>query len=1069
MSFRVLRALHCFVVLFALQGIVSAQTTYGTIRGAATDPSGAMVSGVAVVVRNTNTGIENRVQTQQNGLYEVMNLIPGTYSVSAEIAGFKKTVVSDIRLETASTVRVDLKMEMGDVATSVQVEAHAPVVNTEGADVAAFRSTELLDKLPNTFRGTGAVYTYMATFSNATKDSLAGARGGQWNEQIDGTGMKIGVGQSSIETIGELRVQLANDKAESGAPGGIYTTSRSGANAFHGAAYWYNANSRTTARNAFSTSVPFAMSNDYGTTFSGPIKRNRAFFFFGWERFPHRSQKIFNINVPTVAMRGGDFSALSTVIKDPLNALPFPGNKVPTARLSQVATVAQGLFWPLPNFGAATSYSQNWRDAKQWDDFLTQLQARVDYKFSDANSMFVRWSRNRLGNADYLSLPTMPKRVQDRPIITMTVSDTHILSPSLINEFRFGLVNSHDANDWPIDGPKVVKDMGLQGLMSDFPVSSGVPVFSVTGFTSNSGIGYGDPKSTVTQFIDIVTMIKGKHTFRGGAGLDLDMERNYPSSPSNAYGSFSFSGMFSGFAWADFLLGYPSGSSRVVPAPMYEGVNKNFNAFFQDDWRVSRRLTLNLGVRYDFNGPYHERNGRYYNFDSSTGRIVVPNQQSLSYVNPAFPSNLVPIVTAGEAGFPSSLFNSDKNNFTPRFGFAYLPFSADSRTVIRGGIGMYTDMFDIGGGLYGNLYGGPFVSSESFTNSLVKGAPLYSFPNAFPGGFGAVSAQNFTLVDRSPKNPTIYQWNFTLEHQAGKTGFQASYIGTGSRNIMWQQNINQVLPSLTAYSASRQRFPSLQSIIVVQNGGSQQAHNFTLSAERRLANGLFYEAGWTWAKNLSDVQNNGDSGARPENSYQRTKSDVGFTPLHRLAINVYYDLPFGPGRPLLSNLHGLPKHVLGGWTVTSYINARTGSYFSPSFTTYDVSNTNTRGGLPDRIAHGNLSADVRGQNRWFDASAFRVPGDVTGDLKPDVAVGRFGNTAPNILVGPGGIFISGDLMKNFSITEKIKATFYAQTRNVINHVNLNNPSSNISDVANVGRITGGSAARLVQLGLRIGF
>ncbi|MGH9657224.1 MAG: carboxypeptidase-like regulatory domain-containing protein, partial [Bryobacteraceae bacterium] len=338
-------------------------------------------------IRNTGTNIENRTTTNENGLYEVNNLVPGPYVIHVENPGFKSVVVSNVRLETSATVRADVRLEVGEVATSVNVEASAPVINTEGADVAAVRDYKVMVRLPLNTRGQfdGFYYSMLVLTPGATRGqgsnfSFAGARGFQWNTTVDGTSQRsplfansIGPAQSNMEMTSEIRIQLANDKAESGLPGGFYATSKSGANELHGSAFWYHANSRLTARNTFSTAVPFRKENDYGGSLGGPIVKNRTFYYATYERFPLRTERIFNPNVPTPAFRRGEFG--TRTIRDPLSGQPFAGNQIPAARISSVSQKVQERFFPLPNFGPADGFQQNWRGVGAQSQYKTQVEA----------------------------------------------------------------------------------------------------------------------------------------------------------------------------------------------------------------------------------------------------------------------------------------------------------------------------------------------------------------------------------------------------------------------------------------------------------------------------------------------------------------------------------------------------------------------------------------------------------------------------------------------------------------------------------------------------------------------
>jgi hypothetical protein len=1078
------------LMLFSAVSLV-AQTTLGTIRGLVTDPTGATVAGVSVMVRNRDTNIENRTTTNETGLYEVSNLIPGRYAVTGERAGFKTVVVSNILLETSATVRADLRLEVGELTTSVNVEASAPLISTESAELAAIRSNEVMVRLPLNSRGqfNGFYYDMLVLTPGATRGqgsnfSLAGARGFQWHTTVDGTSQRsplfansIGPAQSSMEMTSELRIQLANDKAESALPGGFYATSRSGANTIHGNAFYFHSNSRLAARNTFSTSVPFQVQNDYGGSIGGPAIKNRTFYFVTYERFPLRNERIFNSNVPTMAFRGGDFSSLlpRTVIRDPLSSEAFANNVIPAARLSQTALKIQQHFYPFPNFGAADNFQSNWRGTGAGSQYKTQIEGRADHKLSAANSLFVRWSWNRTGANVYdYNLVTMPRRDQDRRTTTVTVSDTHILRPSLLNEFRFGIMRTKNPAFNPLDGPALIQEFGLQGITWNSELAKGAPDFTFNNFEEIGASDiYQDPSERIHQVNDSVTWTRGAHTVKTGMELHWNRATNFPggtSFPVRQFGAFSFSGAFSGFDYADFLLGLPQDASRANAAPLYNNVNTDFSFFVQDDWKITRKLTLNLGLRYDYNPPYHEKDGNFFNFDAASGRLVVPNEQSLQRVNPLFPKNLVPIVTASQAGLPEGLFFSDRNNFVPRFGFAYRPFP-QGRTVLRGGYGIYID--DITSSLWGLGTGGPYISQESFTNTITGGAPLFQFPRAFPAGFGAIGAQSFSAINPHFVNPRIQQWNLTLEQEIWNMGIRVSYIGTNSRKLAWSQNINQPFPSTRPFSNDLRRFPALRNVLLRDNGALHNYHSLHLVAERKMKSGLYYQLGWTWAKNLTDAQSDSEGGSQPENAYDRAReySNVDYTPRHRVAGTLLYDLPFGPGRPWLSNLHGVPKWLVGGWTVSSILVAQTGQFFSASFNGFDVSNTNTVGGRPDRLADGNLPSSQRSIFRWFDAAAFRVPGDLDGDGRPDVNVGRFGTSAPNVLLGPGTLDLAAGLHKEFRITDKFHAILQGTFRNALNHPNYGTPFTNIraGNVTTIRTLNGQAGPRSGQVAMRIEF
>jgi hypothetical protein len=623
-------------------------------------------------------------------------------------------------------------------------------------------------------------------------------------------------------------------------------------------------------------------------------------------------------------------------------------------------------------------------------------------------------------------------------------------------------------------GPALVQEFGLQGIVWNPEIAKGAPVFSFTNFEQIGATDlYQDPSERIYQVTNNLTLTRSNHTIKTGVNLAFNRGTNFPggtSFPVLQFGQFAFSGTYTGFDYSDFLLGIPQTAGRANAIPLQSVVNRDFAFYVQDDWKVTRRLTLNLGVRYEYNPPYHDNDFLLFNFDPATGRVVVPNEQALQHINPLFPRNLVPVVTAAQAGLPESLYYTDLNNLVPRFGFAFRPF-ANAFTVIRGGYGIYID--DLTSQLWRLGSGGPFVSSESFTNRITNGVPDFAFPRAFPAGFGAIGAQNFNALDPHFRNPVIQQWSLTLEQEVANSGIRVSYIGTNSRKLPWIRNINQPVPSMVPFSNNLRLFPQLQNILLRENGGLHNYHSLHVETERKFRAGLYYQIGWTWASALTDCQNDSEQGCAVEDSYARAReyANVNYQSRHRVVGTLLWDLPFGRGRRFASGWHGITQWVLGGWTLTSTLAAQTGSFFNSTFNGFDVSNTNTTSGRPDRIADGNFPSSDRTIQRWFDAGAFRVPGDTNADGRPDINVGRFGNSAPNILVGPGTLDLSGGLRKAFQINERIRATIEGTFRNVLNHPNYSTPATNIR-AANVGTITalnGLAGPRMGQVGVRIEF
>jgi hypothetical protein len=518
----------------------------------------------------------------------------------------------------------------------------------------------------------------------------------------------------------------------------------------------------------------------------------------------------------------------------------------------------------------------------------------------------------------------------------------------------------------------------------------------------------------------------------------------YPS-----FGSYSFNNRFSGYSYSDFLLGLPQSTSRTYVRPPQSARFWFLSGFIQDDYKVSQRLTLSYGLRYEYDPPGVDAHDTIANFDRASGSIVVPNETvRRDSINPLFPAG-IPIITAKQANMPErSLRRGDWNNLQPRIGFALRPL-ADTRTVVRGGYGIFSD--DFTGDLFSQLYGGPFRITESFNNTVDNNVPLLTFQRPFLPQ-GTLGALTLTGIDPDLKNPFVQQWNLTVERALpASLGARISYIGTLSNHLVYGRNINQPLPSTLPFAQSRRPYPLYQNITWRENGGTQNYHAMTAELNRRMNKGLLFNFAWTWAKNLNDVDEVGTTEGGPtlENAYdrKRERANSPFVPRHRVVSSLVWELPAGKGRRFL-NHGGLADTSDRGWQMTAFYSAQSGLLFTPTFSGPDTSNTQAFGSTPDRIGDGNLPADKRTIDRWFDASAFAIPPN-----------GRFGNSGRAILVGPGQQLLHFGLFKTFQPVERISLRVQATFTNALNHTNFSNPNTNIAAPASVGTIRSAGAPR----------
>jgi hypothetical protein len=1043
------------------------QSTFGTIVGVVKDPANAVITGAKVVVTNQGTNISHTVQSDSFGNYEATHLNPGSYSLSVEAPGFQRALRRDVDLQTGQVLRLDFQMTVGSVTDTISITEQAPVVESDTGAISDVRSGRQVQELPlNFYRGDGFThgiwrYTNLSpgVSMGGGQSSYHGSLSGQWNGTLDGInlgdqgGNTPGPSQPSFESIQEVKVAMVNNSAEHAAVANVVLISKSGTNALHGSAMYEYASGGLNARNFFQADRPFRVYNHMAGSIGGPVMlpgyngRNRTFFFGAYEGNRDHRQQLFNVNVPSPALRQGDFSRVFDnagrliVIRDPANNLPFENNIIPRSRMSPVSLRTQDRYYLPPNFGSSDTLNQNLRVTVPrtlvWDHFDT----RVDHKVSDSNSMFARFSWRRLPTFQRTGdLPNMGMLEQVRRFHNLSLVDTHLISPTTVNEFRAGY-SWHENPRWgPENGLAIVRELGIQGLTTTRDVR-GVPNFNINGFTSITVSDFNRPQEMVYDLLDNVTFIRGRHSMKAGFNLKKYQTSREPV-PISIFGRYDFTGAFTGFSYADFLLGIPQTTQRYSARGRTYGRNTSVAAYIQDDYKVSQNVTLNLGLRYEWMNPFADRYGRMFNFDPATGNLVVPNQTVLERdVSPIYPSS-INIVTAEEAGFPErGLRAADGNNFDPRVGIAWRPFG-NARSVVRGGFGLFRNK--LSSTVFEFATGGPFVSNETFTNRIVSGVPLFQFPEPFLA-VGSLGSQDISAVDRDLFNPYTMQWNLTAEQEYASIGFRVSYVGTRSINLLYRRNFNQPPASTVPFSNDRRPYPQFRNITMVSNGGTSLYNAVQFETEKRWSRGLYFQAGWTWAKQLLDGPQSGDEGPVIENAYdRRVERGDALQNRHRFIASYVWELPFGQGRRWLTDWRGVAGHIVGGWQIAGITLFQTGQRFTTSFTGRDPSNTNTVGGRPDRIANGNLPKDERTVNRWFDISAFVIP---------PVNAGRFGNAGIGILEGPGTINFNLSATKIVRFKEQGRLEFSVSASNAFNHPNFAIPNGNISAPNSVGRIT----------------
>ena len=815
--------------------------------------------------------------------------------------------------------------------------------------------------------------------------------------------------------------------------------SKRGANDWHVSAYYKHENSALNATETFARAAgirkPPYIFHEADADFSGPIIKNRTWFYVGWihQVIPLGSYTLRN--TPTLQERVGDFSQFAA-IRDPFNNnTPFPSNQIPTNRISPVSQKVMDAYYPKPNLGSANTFTNNYGWYFPYNSDLYKGDwpfFRIDQKISNKNNLYVRWMRRktpyiRPGPGFDTLLYT-----QARDHRQTVVSDTHVFSPTLVNIFTVGhqtdyfIQGEQEKSVLPIFGDDVVKAIGLQGVNPNNYHTMGFPQMTVQSLSQlYNGDGYSNNvmnNDGANTFSENLTWNKGKHVLKMGGEF-----RHYwffnGALGNGVFGSFNFNGSIAGNGFAEFLLGVPYNATRLNPIPNRYSRNKQYGAYISDTFKVTSKLTLDYGLRWDWYGIPTYDDGLMFNFNLSDGKVVV-SQDSLSKVNALYPKN-IPI----EVG--QVVPNVPMTNIHPRFSAAY---RLGSKTVLRGGYGEYTDSWGYTARRPG---ASPFQLSESYNNVISSAGPLFSFPNPFPSSLSSatVPSQSVTALPLDSKVGTIRQINFTIEREVHNLGLRLSYIGMRNTGLPYTYNMDKPQPSTATFTQSMRPLNLFTGVTVYGNDGKIHYNSLQGEIQRRMGSFTF-NSNFTWSKNMYNWANT-------ENPYAITdKWARDSANRDRYWVTSFnWDLPFGKQQKFLADAPKVVNAVLGGWTTRFISTIASPTYVSPSFGGSDPSGTNTVGGLPDAISSP-YSGFNRVINQWFNPAAFAVP-----------QKGYFGNASPNSLEGYGIKVQHISFAKGFQITERLRATFTGSLSNMFNHPHFQGINTNISN-PNPGMFTG---------------
>ncbi len=1061
------------------------QNVYASLSGTITDSSGAVVAGATVTATNEGTQLTRTAVSDARGAY-VLNVLPvGSYTLSVSLQGFKETVIHGIVLQVDQQARKGVTLQAGSLEQKVTVQGSAPMVEAQSSSMGEVVNNQEVTELPLNGRNlnqlaliTGGVVpanqsnVEAGSASTVQSFSVAGGRSNTNAFLIDGVAntddaIDNSALHPSLDMVQEFRIETNDYSAQFGqySGGQVNITTKSGTNQFHGSLFEFLRNDALDAKNFFvqpGQAKPPLKRNQFGGSLGGPIEKNKLFFFFNYEGLRYTDGQTGVGTVPTADMLGGNFSELLqpnnpythrvTQLVDPQTGAPISGDILTS--INPIGGAIAALF-PAGAPGVLINNYTVSPSAVQSDDTYN---LRSDYALSSTDSIAGRFTYLRenvnqpypLGPAfsPLVGYGSIQRSTQDNAV----VGETHTFSPTIINEFKVGfsrivltVANQNSAN--------VAGQLGITGLdPAAYASYSGVPTFRVTGFAPISAVNFFPQirADTTYQLTDNFSWVKGSHSFK--FGFDLTRFQLYQDLNINVRGSFIFTGQYSGFGLADLLLGYPAQTSKLqLPGPLWSyAVNSSRGFYALDDWNVSKKLTLNLGLRYELFPPVFYKGGQQAGFNPLLGVIQVPVQSKAS-INPFLNTPPIPIPVPIQQVDRKTICDEDTSNFAPRVGFAYRPFSNDS-TVVRGGFGIFYNMpyTNSSCGSSGMLW----QYSESFLGALVGSTPNITLNDPFPQ---ALLTSAFTPTANYPAlhtTPRVNQYNLDIQRALTPSVlFEVGYMGSTGTHLPISLNINQAVQGAGPVNSRRPYAPlGLLNTITWNGYEATSSYNALLvHLEKRTSHGATFLVNYTYGhaldtgtggiQNVYDITASGGSSA----------SDIR----HRFVASYVYQLPFGRGRWIGSNWNRVVDSVLGGWQTSGIFTYQTGFPLTAGISGLDNSQT---GGLNDRPnLTGSPSIPNPSINKWFNTAAFSLP-----------PTGQFGDEETGAIVGPGLVDFDFSLIKNFRFHERQNLQFRAELFNSVNHPNFLNPVTTFNSPA-FGTITGALSGREIQFGLRYSF
>lgn len=1064
---------------------VFAQGTTATVTGTITDATGAVIPGASITITDTNTNETHHVMAAENGSYTVPQLPPGSYRVKVEKASFGSYQQNELILVINQIAQVNAQLKVGAGQETVEVTTTAPVIQTDSSSVGLVIDQQTIQNTPLNghtsliglialapgVQGAGAqdqvpVYGVTPAIGTGTRNSYGGV-----GFTLDGIENKSGTVERglaetlSLEAIAEFKTITTGAPAEFNQPAQVIVVSQSGGNAFHGELFEYNRGKGPSAKQQyFNGSLPRAAyeRNEFGGNFSGPIfiphlynGRDRSFFFFAYEGFRLQQSAAVNSAQPSVAERQGNFTGLGTII-DPLTGLAFYQNQIPMSRFNPVDQQLQNLLMPLPT---VAGLGTNTFELVPYSSHVDRYSVRLDHKLSERNQLRGTFLSALYGpnpSTGSSSLAGGMSGIGEHDIVAV-IGLTHTFNPTLLLD---SYVSYNHLTTF-----RTPQNVGtrFENIIPGLPVQliEGAPQISITNITSISEAGSHDLEQDIQAYVTL-NKVFARHNVKSGIDFLYSNHWNVAAN-SPQRGSFSFNGRYTtpagasgtstqANAYADFLLGYPSSTSVSLPSALpYRNITDELGAYIQDDFKVTPKLTLNAGLRYEVQFFPDNVEGNQASFVPSLGKVVVFAESEPAAVQSAF---LPLTVLSTNVGLPASLnsyLGNDNNNVAPRFGFAY-QFAPD--TVIRGASGIFF-----------NLLPGSYARAPAFTTFPFTAVETFTQPTGTMPGFtmnapfsatGAFSANPSAQQLHAPVTPYTEQYNLAIEHQLHYgIDFRLGYVGqhnvkqnNASGSGTTSPNINLANPpqvGVTTQSTNiYQPFAGIN--LQLDPIFHSSENSLQVGIHKQYLHGFQLNAEYQWTRVLGTENIENPSGATPNDSYGPI---AGITP-QAFVMSYSYELPFGRGKAFLSSSSSFVDKLVGGWQISGFTTVQSGQPFS---VTYSAPGTPVGqvGGRANIVPGVPLYPAVKTKAQWFNPTAFTAPPLYTA--ANGLRYATYGNSGYDMLRGPAYQDWDFNLEKNIRWHEHYRAQLRAESFNAFNHPNFGTPNANISNTS-VGTITG---------------